>query len=219
MIIAKRNQSHIRRLASGSILVGDSGPNGVTLPPADFFFDSTPAGALIGPVGEVYTYTVVRGSKAQNYALAMIDFPQQRAFWACRRQLRPAADRRPGHRGRGAGGTQRPLRTISRSDAMFLLLTGERIDASEALRIGLVSKVVEPGELMSYAVGVARRIAENAPLSVVAVKQLVDIGGELPLSASLGLEQQVYGLLQDTADRIEGRRTFAAKEKPRFTGR
>lgn len=119
----------------------------------------------------------------------------------------------------GAGGTQRLLRVISRSDAMFLLLTGERIDASEALRIGLVSKVVEPGELMNHAVGIARRIAENAPLSVVAVKQLADIGGELPLSAGLELEQQMYGLLRDTADRAEGRRAFAAKEKPRFTGR
>jgi len=119
----------------------------------------------------------------------------------------------------GAGGTQRLLRAISRSDAMFLLLTGDRIDASEALRIGLVSKVVEPGDLMNYAIEVARRIAENAPLSVVAVKQLADVGGELPLLASLDLEQQVYGLLRDSADRIEGRRAFAAKEKPRFTGR
>jgi len=77
MIIAKRNQSHIRRLASGAVLVGDSDPSGVTFPPADFYFDSTPAEALIGPVGEVYTYTVVHGSNAQSYALVMVDFPQQ----------------------------------------------------------------------------------------------------------------------------------------------
>jgi len=119
----------------------------------------------------------------------------------------------------GAGGTQRMIRAVSRSDAMLLLLTGDRIDAAEALRIGLVSKVVEPHELMRCAMGIAKRIADNAPLSVVAVKQLADVGGELPLSAGLEMDQQVFGLLRDTADRIEGRRAFAAKEKPRFSGR
>ena len=119
----------------------------------------------------------------------------------------------------GAGGTQRILRAVSRSDAMLLLLTGDRIDAAEALRIGLLSKVVEPQELMRCAMGIARKIAENAPLSVVAVKQLADVGGELPLSAGLDMEQQVFGLLRDTSDRIEGRRAFAAKEKPRFQAR
>jgi len=119
----------------------------------------------------------------------------------------------------GAGGIQRMIRAVSRSDAMLLLLTGDRIDAAEALRIGLVSKVVEPTELMQSAMGIARRIAENAPLSVVAVKRLADVGGDLPLSAGLDMDQQVFGLLRDTADRIEGRRAFAAKEKPRFTGR
>jgi len=102
---------------------------------------------------------------------------------------------------------------------MLLLLTGERIDAAEALRIGLVNEVVEPAELMRCALGIARRIAENAPLSVVAAKQLADVGGELPLSAALDPEQQTFGLLRDTADRIEGRRAFAAKVKPRFAGR
>jgi hypothetical protein len=76
MIIAKRDRHHIRQLTSGTVLVGDSGPNGPTFPPADFYFDSTPDEALIGPLGEIYTYTVVHGSDAQSYALAMIDFPQ-----------------------------------------------------------------------------------------------------------------------------------------------
>ncbi|NDZ17358.1 enoyl-CoA hydratase [Variovorax sp. WS11] len=119
----------------------------------------------------------------------------------------------------GAGGTQRLIRAVSRSNAMLLLLTGDRIDASEALRIGLVSKVVEPQELMQCAMDIARRISENAPLSVVAVKQLADVGGELPLAVGLDMEQQVFGLLRDTADRVEGRRAFAAKEKPNFNGR
>jgi len=81
MIIAKRNQSHIRRLASRSVLMGDFGPNGVTFPPADFYFDSTPADALIGPVGEVYAYTVVHGSNARNYASATADLAGGCAFF------------------------------------------------------------------------------------------------------------------------------------------
>lgn len=77
MIIAKRDRHHVRRLTSGSVvLVGDGGPDGPTFPPADFYFDSTPDEALIGPIGEVYTYTVVHGANAQSYALAMVDFAQ-----------------------------------------------------------------------------------------------------------------------------------------------
>jgi len=72
---------------------------------------------------------------------------------------------------------------------------------------------------MAGALGIARKIARNAPLSVVAAKQLADRGSDLPLPAALDMEQQVFGLLRDTADRIEGRRAFAAKETPRFTGR
>ncbi|KJK23186.1 hypothetical protein UB46_17255 [Burkholderiaceae bacterium 16] len=76
MIIEKRNRHHIRQLTSGSVLVGDSGPNGPTFPPADFYFGSPPGEALIGPIGEIYTYTIVHGSNAPSYALAMVDFPQ-----------------------------------------------------------------------------------------------------------------------------------------------
>ena len=77
MMIAKRDRHYIRRLTSGSVLVGDVGPDGPTFPPADFYFDSTPDEALIGPFGEIYTYTIVHGSNAQSYALAMVDFPQK----------------------------------------------------------------------------------------------------------------------------------------------
>ena len=77
MIIAKRDRHFVRRLSSASVvLVGDGGPDGPTFPPADYYFDSAPDEALIGPVGEIYTYTVVHGANAQNYALAMVDFPQ-----------------------------------------------------------------------------------------------------------------------------------------------
>ena len=119
----------------------------------------------------------------------------------------------------GGGGTQRIVRAVGQSDAMLMLLTGERIDANEALRIGLISRVVEPQELMTAAWTIASKIAANAPLAVAAVKKLAQVGGELPLSAGLELEQQSFGLLRNSADRIEGRQAFAEKRKPSFQGR
>jgi E-phenylitaconyl-CoA hydratase len=117
-----------------------------------------------------------------------------------------------------AGGTQRLPRAIGLSDAMLMLLTGDRIDADEALRMGLVSRVVPQETLMATASGIAARIAENAPLAVRAVKRLVRDGFGLPLPAAIQSEQYVLGVLRDTADRIEGRLAFQEKRKPRFKG-
>ena len=87
------------------------------------------------------------------------------------------------------GSIQRLPRSIAKSDAMLLLLTGDIISAQEALRIGLVSKVVPHAELMPTAMGIARRIASNAPLAVRAVKQLVVQGQDLPLRARAAYRQ------------------------------
>ncbi|HSV84442.1 MAG TPA: enoyl-CoA hydratase-related protein [Ramlibacter sp.] len=119
----------------------------------------------------------------------------------------------------GAGGTQRLIRAVGQSDAMWMLLTGERIDAQEALRIGLVSKVVPLSGLLDSAMGLARAIAANAPLALTAVKRLALTGRELPLASGLELERQAFGLLRDTDDRLEGRRAFAEKRAPVFRGR
>ncbi|WP_137917393.1 enoyl-CoA hydratase-related protein [Hydrogenophaga sp. 2FB] len=118
-----------------------------------------------------------------------------------------------------AGGTQRLPRLVSPSDAMMMLLTGDRFGAVEALRMGLVSEVLPPAELMESALAIARRIAQNAPLSVRAIKRLVRTGLEMPLDKALQTEYHVFGLLRDTEDRIEGRRAFQEKRTPVYRGR
>lgn len=118
----------------------------------------------------------------------------------------------------GAGGTQRLPRQIPHAIAMYMLLTGERVDAQEAYRIGLVSKVVPHDELMAEATRVAQVIAANGPLSVRAIKQAAVRGLEMSLDGGLLLEQHYFNLLMDTQDRAEGRRAFAEKRTPEFKG-
>jgi E-phenylitaconyl-CoA hydratase len=118
-----------------------------------------------------------------------------------------------------AGGTQRLPRTIGRSDAMLMMLTGNSISAEEALRIGLVSRIVPPDDLIALAREIALRIAENAPLAVRAVKRLVGDGMDMPLFAAIQAEQFALGLLRDSEDRLEGRRAFQEKRKPNYQGR
>ncbi len=118
----------------------------------------------------------------------------------------------------GAGGTQRLPRAIGMSDAMLMLLTAEAIDAQEALRIGLISRVVSADRLMNEARAIATKIAANAPLSVNAVKGLVRRGLNMPLADAINEERMTWGLLRDTKDRIEGRLAFQQKRKPVYRG-
>jgi len=119
----------------------------------------------------------------------------------------------------GLGGTQRLLRAIPQAIAMKMLLVAERINAEEAYRIGLISDVVEPGELLNYAKDMAKKIANNAPLSVKAAKQSVIVGSDLPLNQAMAYENLLWGILRDTEDRIEGRVAFAEKRPPQYKGR
>ena len=119
----------------------------------------------------------------------------------------------------GAGGTQNLPRLVGMSDAMLMLLTGDRVDALEALRLGLVSRVVPPAELLNCALSIAQRIAQNSPLSVRAIKKVVKNGLQMPLEQAIQHEAHIFGLLRDTEDRIEGRQAFQEKRPPVFKGR
>ena len=118
----------------------------------------------------------------------------------------------------GAGGTQRLPRIVGMTNAMMMLLTGEAIDAAEALRIGLISRIVPRDNLMSEARAIADKIAANAPLSINAVKSLVRRGMNMPLEAAIHEEYLTWGTLRDTKDRIEGRLAFQQKRKPVYKG-
>lgn len=118
----------------------------------------------------------------------------------------------------GAGGTQLLTRYIGRSLAMQMLLTGERIGAERAAEAGLVSELVEQDRLLPRAVEIAVAIARNAPLSVRAIKRLVRIGDDAPLSSALQMERLAFGLIRGTQDRKEGRTAFTERRPPHFTG-
>lgn len=117
------------------------------------------------------------------------------------------------------GGTQRLPRLIGLAKAREILLTGRRIKAPEALELGLVSDVVEPGELMAKAEEYAERICALAPLSVEYIKRCIDEGCQAGIDEGMELENTLGLMLYDTEDYEEGRKAFAEKRKPNFKGR
>jgi E-phenylitaconyl-CoA hydratase len=119
----------------------------------------------------------------------------------------------------GAGGTQRLPRLIGPERALDLILTGRRIDAHEAERIGLVSRVVALDDLRQTAVELASTIAENGPLAVRAAKAAVWRGLDAPLEEGLRLEQLLAEPVRQSEDAQEGPRAFLEKRKPEFKGR
>ena len=117
------------------------------------------------------------------------------------------------------GGVSKLLRAVPRAVAMQMLLTGDRIDATEAHRVGLVSEVVAADELVARALEIADRIAANGPLAIRSIKTLATRTEDLPLSRSVELEQLLWGILRDTHDRVEGRTAFAERRPPEYQGR
>ncbi len=118
----------------------------------------------------------------------------------------------------GLNGTQLLPRVIPKAIAMKMLLTGEMIDAQEALRYGLVSDVVEPGQLLDLARSYAEKIASAAPLSVQAAKQAAVIGQDMPVEHGILFSHLLWGVLRDTEDRKEGFKAFAERRPPVFRG-
>ncbi|MBV8490020.1 MAG: enoyl-CoA hydratase/isomerase family protein [Candidatus Eremiobacteraeota bacterium] len=119
----------------------------------------------------------------------------------------------------GYGGSQRTTRLLGKGMAMYLCLTGEMIDAAEALRVGLVQKVVPQAELLSEARRIANLIATKAPLAVAAAKRAIANGAHLSIDDGLELEALEFGMLVDTEDIREGTGAFLEKRKPEWKGR
>ena len=119
----------------------------------------------------------------------------------------------------GFGGSQRLPRRTGPGIAKWLLMTGESVKADEALRLGIVDKVVPHDALLAEARKIAEACLANGPLAIAAAKRLVDEGLDLDLPAALELEADAFGEGFRTADQKEGMAAFLAKRKPEFKGR
>jgi enoyl-CoA hydratase len=119
----------------------------------------------------------------------------------------------------GYGGTQRLPRIVGKGNALHLLLTGEQIDAAEALRIGLVSKVVPAEHLLAEADQMMRTILANGPIAVQLVMEAVDRGLEMTLEQGLALEADAFGIAAATEDMKEGLAAFLEKRRAKFQGK
>lgn len=119
----------------------------------------------------------------------------------------------------GGGGTQRLPRLVGTGRAMRLILTGELIDAQEAERIGLVDEVVDDDLLRDRTRELATSIARHSPIALKLIKQAVRAAAEMPLSAGLALERELFITAFSSEDRGEGVAAFLEKRAPRFQGR
>jgi enoyl-CoA hydratase len=121
--------------------------------------------------------------------------------------------------GPGAGGTQRLTRAVGKAKAMDLCLTGRMMDATEAERSGLVSRVVPLGELMPEALKCAQKIAAASLASAMMVKESVNAAFETTLSQGIHLERRLFHAMFATEDQKEGMAAFVEKRKPSFRDR
>jgi len=119
----------------------------------------------------------------------------------------------------GAGGTQRLPRIIGRGKAKELIFTGRRVNAREALQIGLVNQVCEQDDLMEECLKMAAMICETGPIAIEQAKYAINYGLETDLHTGLGIESNAYWVTIPTEDRLEGLAAFQEKRKPVYKGK
>ncbi|MEM1277923.1 MAG: enoyl-CoA hydratase [Pseudomonadota bacterium] len=118
----------------------------------------------------------------------------------------------------GAGGSQRLTRFVGKSKSMEMNLTGRFMDADEAERSGLVSRIIPADDLLDEAVATAQKIADKGRLAVMATKEAVNRSYEVSLSEGVRFERRLFHALFATEDQKEGMDAFVAKRSPKFKG-
>jgi len=116
-------------------------------------------------------------------------------------------------------GIQALQRAVPSAIAMKMLFTGAKVDAEYAYRVGLISDICEPEALMDDALELARTIASNGPLAVQMIKKVIETSANVPLAQALEFTELAWGAMRESEDRVEGRKAFAEKRKPRYRGR
>jgi enoyl-CoA hydratase len=119
----------------------------------------------------------------------------------------------------GYGGTQRLPRIVGKGNALYMLLTGEHVNAADALRMGLVSRVVPQDQLMAEAEKLMRTIVSKGPVALALTMEAVDRGLETTLEEGMRIEADAFGLVASSQDMKEGLTAFLEKRAAKFTGK